>query len=234
MNTLALIPARGGSKRVPRKNVRPFAGKPMIGHAIDVAQRSGLFDAVVVSTDEEIADIARRFGAEVPFMRPAPLADDQTPTVPVVAHAVVQMHTLGRTFERVCCLYPACPLLEPGDLQQALQMLEATHAPYVFPVLPFPAPIQRALRRAEDGRTEPFDPRHSQTRSQDLEPAYHDAGQFYWGRSEAWLQGLDIHRNGRTIVMPGWRAVDIDTPDDWLRAEALYRVLRQQSGQERT
>lgn len=228
MNRLALIPARGGSKRIPRKNVRPFAGKPMIGYAIDVAQRSGLFDAVVVSTDdEEIADISRQLGAEVPFTRPAQLADDHTPTVPVVAHAIGAMKALNRTFDHVCCLYPACPLLEASDLQQAFELLQATDAPYVFPVLPFPAPIQRALRRTDDGRTEPFDARHSQTRSQDLEPAYYDAGQFYWGRAESWLQGLDIHRNGRTIVLPGWRAVDIDTPDDWLRAEALYRALKQ-------
>lgn len=228
MNTLALIPARGGSKRIPRKNVRPFAGQPMIGHAIEVAQRSRLFDAVVVSTDdEEIADISRRLGAEVPFMRPEQLADDHTPTVPVVTHAIAALKASGRTFDQVCCLYPACPLLEADDLREALDLLRSTQSPYVFPVLPFPAPIQRALRRADDGRTEPFDPRHSQTRSQDLEPAYYDAGQFYWGRAEAWLHGMDIHRNGRTIVMPGWRAVDIDTPDDWLRAEALYRALRQ-------
>lgn len=227
---LAVIPARGGSKRIPRKNIRPFAGKPMIGYAIEAALASQAFDAVLVSTDdEEIAQAARGFGAEVPFMRPPQLADDHTPTVPVIAHAITQMQALGRAPRLVCCIYPGCPLLEPGDLRAGLALLEEGSSAYAFPVLPFPAPIQRALRRRADGSTEPFQPQYTQTRSQDLEPAFYDAGQFYWGRAEAWLQGMDIHRNGRTVVVPEWRAVDIDTPDDWLRAEALYQVHRQRS-----
>lgn len=223
---LAVIPARGGSKRIPRKNIRDFAGKPMIAYAIDAALASGCFDRMIVSTDEaEIADIARARGAEVPFLRPADLADDHTPTVPVIAHAIAACRDLGWPVETACCIYPGVPLIDPADLAEGLAMLEAAREGYVFPVAPFPSAIQRALRRADDGHVEPFDPRHVATRTQDLEPAYYDAGQFYWGGAEAWLAGLPIHANGRTIVLPEWRVVDIDTPDDWDRAERLYRAF---------
>ncbi len=224
---LAVIPARGGSKRIPRKNIRDFAGQPMIAYAIRAAQGSGLFDSIVVSTDsDEIAEVARQFGAEVPFMRPASLADDHTPTVPVIAHAIDAVSASGRPPSLVCCIYPGCPLLDPADLRAGLSLLLDRKAHYAFPVLHFPAPIQRALRRRNDGSVTPFQPEHSQTRSQDLEPAFYDAGQFYWGHARAWTDGIDIHRNGVALIVPSWRAVDIDTPDDWHRAEALYRAAR--------
>lgn len=219
---LAVIPARGGSKRIPRKNIRPFAGKPMIGHAIAAAQSSGLFDKIIVSTDDaEIASIAVAMGAQVPFMRPAGLADDHTPTVPVVAHAIDACAQLGWAAQQVCCIYPGVPFLHATDLQEALALLEKG-ADYTFPVTPFPSAIQRALRRESDGSTQPYFPQFASTRTQDLPPAFHDAGQFYWGRAAAWLAGLNIHLHGRTIVMPEWRVVDIDTPDDWQRAELLH------------
>jgi pseudaminic acid cytidylyltransferase len=222
---LAVIPARGGSKRIPRKNVRPFAGKPMIGHAIAAARESGLFDRIAVSTDDgEIAAIAASLGAEVPFTRPAELADDHTPTVPVVAHAIEACRALGWRAEQVCCIYPGVPFLQSADLHAALALLEQG-ADYAFPVSAFPSAIQRALRRDADGATRPFFPEFASTRTQDLPLAFHDAGQFYWGRSEAWLAGLNIHLHGRTIVIPEWRAVDIDTPDDWRRAELLHQAL---------
>lgn len=227
--TLAVIPARGGSKRIPRKNIRPFAGRPMIAYAIAAARATGLFDHVVVSTDDdEIAALAAEHGVEVPFRRPAELADDFTPTVPVVAHAIRACEALGWASDAVCCIYPGVPMIEAGDLSAGFAALKAGDAPYVFPVVAFPSPIQRALRRLPDGRAEPFHPEHALTRTQDLEPAYHDAGQFYWGRRDAWLDGLTIHGNGSTIVLPEWRAIDIDTEDDWRRAEALYRALRQE------
>lgn len=220
---LALIPARGGSKRIPRKNVRPFGGRPMIAHAIDVARRSQLFDRIVVSTDdEEIAQVAVASGAEVPFRRPAHLADDHTPTVPVIAHGIEACRQLGWDPQQVCCIYPAVPLLQPQDLQSAHHALEAGTAAYAFAVVAFESPIQRALRRAADGAVQPFHPEYANTRTQDLEPAFFDAGQFYWGRCAAWLSGLTIHLNAVTCVLPSWRAVDIDTPDDWERAERLY------------
>lgn len=223
---IAIIPARGGSKRIPRKNIRLFAGKPMIAYAIDAARSSGLFDRVVVSTDDdEIARIAKEFGAELPFTRPATLADDHTPTVPVIAHAIRACREIGWDVASACCIYPGVPLIDPDDLVRAAEMLEHAGEGYVFPVAPFPSAIQRALRRSEDARVTPFDPLHVATRTQDLEPGYYDAGQFYWGGAEAWLAGLALHAHGRAIVLPEWRVVDIDTPDDWDRAERLYRAF---------
>ena len=227
MMRVAIIPARGGSKRIPRKNIKPFAGKPMIGYAIEAALGSGLFDKVVVSTDDdEIAEIARRHGAEIPFRRPAELADDVTPTVPVIAHAIRAGNELGWGIDYACCIYPGVTFIRASDIAAAFALLDASGGDgYSFPVTGFPSPIQRALRRADDGRVTPFNPEHVGTRTQDLEPAFHDAGQFYWGRAGAWLAGLNIHANGRTIVLPEWRVVDIDTPADWDRAEALYQAL---------
>ena len=220
---LAVIPARGGSKRVPRKNIRAFCGRPMIEYAIDAARQSRLFDHIVVSTDDaEIAEVARRAGAELPFLRPAALADDLTATVAVVAHAIGRCQALGWTVDAVCCIYPGVPLLSPWTLAEGWTLLEAGNANYVFPVLAFESPIQRALVRDADGQTRPVFPEYAQTRTQDLPHAYHDAGQFYWGATTAWLGGLSLHANARTLVMPADSVVDIDTDADWLRAEARY------------
>ena len=225
---LAVIPARGGSKRIPRKNVALFAGRPMIGYAISVAQRSGLFDRVVVSTDDpEIADVARSLGAELPFVRPAALADDHAVTAAVMVHALqhgAENGWLSGPDAEVCCIYPGVPLLNVQDLRQGHEALRT--GLYAFAVVPFAAAIQRALRRQANGATAPFFPEHQATRTQDLEPAYHDAGQFYWGHASTWLSGLSIHDHARTVVLPEWRVVDIDTPDDWKRAEALYAALQ--------
>lgn len=218
---LAIIPARGGSKRIPRKNVRLFAGRPMIAHAIDVARASGVFSRIVVSTDDsEIAAAAREAGADVPFMRPAELANDHAGTVPVIAHALDAL--AWPDAQPACCIYPSVPLLDPQDIVQALRLLEEGGCGHTFPVLAFESPVQRALRRDGRGVTQPLYPEYTLTRTQDLEPTYHDAGQFYWGWPAAWRAGTSPHAGGRTIIMPSWRAVDIDTPDDWLRAEALY------------
>lgn len=223
---LAVIPARGGSKRIPRKNIKPFHGKPMLAYAITAAFSSKLFDKVIVSTDDdEIAQIALAYGAETPFIRPAELADDHTPTVPVIAHAIRTCQSLGWDVSEVCCIYPGVPFISTVDLTQAHRQLESSRSPYVFPVAGFPSPIQRALRRLSSGAVEPFQPEYSATRTQDLEPGYFDAGQFYWGRSDAWLQGLNLHLNSSTLVIPEWRVVDIDTPADWVRAELLYATF---------
>ena len=223
---LAVVPARGGSKRIPRKNIRAFAGRPMIEYAIAAARETGLFTRVVVSTDDaEIADLARGAGAQVPFVRPAELADDITPTVPVVAHAIAECAARGWEADLVCCIYPGVPLLRPADIVRAhAEAMSGEPGHYVFPLVEYPSPVQRALRRGSDGRVAPLYPEFALTRTQDLEPAYHDAGQFYWGESALWLDGKTIHENGRGIVLPASRVVDIDTPEDWKRAEALYAV----------
>jgi pseudaminic acid cytidylyltransferase len=227
---LAVIPARGGSKRIPRKNIRLFAGKPMIAYAIEAALACEAIDRVIVSTeDDEIAAIAAELGAEVPFRRPADLADDYTPTVPVIHHAIAACRALGLSPVNVACIYPAVPFIRTADLDAALALLgEHGGEGYTFPVARFPAPIQRALRRDAAGALAPFDPAHVNTRSQDLEPAFYDAGQFYWARAETWLAGISPHAaESRGVVLPEWRVVDIHTPEDWERAERLHAALEQ-------
>jgi pseudaminic acid cytidylyltransferase len=224
--TIAVIPARGGSKRIPRKNIRPFAGRPMIAHAIAAARQSGLFEHIVVSTDDqEIADIARGEGAETPFVRPAELADDHTPTVPVVAHAIRACASMGWKVNRVCCIYAGVPFIELADLSGALALLENSGADYCFPITEYSSPIQRALLRDNRGRMSPFLPEFELVRTQDLKPAYHDAGQFYWGRKDAWLNNARIHSSSVGYPIPQWRVVDIDTEDDWARAQTLFHYI---------
>lgn len=221
---IAIIPARGGSKRIPRKNIRPFAGKPMIAYAIGAARASGLFEHVVVSTDDaEVASVARDWGGEVPFMRSPELADDHTPTVPVIADAIRRCEAMDWRADHVCCIYPCSPFIGSAALGSALAAMKDSGCDYCFPVAAFPSPVQRALRRHADGGTAPLYPEHQTTRTQDLEPAFHDAGQFYWGTRSAWLSNPDIHGSGTSIVVPFWQAVDIDTPEDWQMAERLIQ-----------
>jgi pseudaminic acid cytidylyltransferase len=223
---LAVIPARGGSKRIPRKNIRLFRGRPMIAHAIEAARDAGLFDHVVVSTDdEEIADTALAHGATVPFRRPPALADDQTTTVPVIGHAVQALRALGWAPEAVCCIYPCVPFLRGSDLRAAHALFTTSRAPFVYPVVGFHASPQRAMRRLPSGQMQFLQPQHELTRTQDLEPCFHDAGQFYWGTAEAWASNLRMHSNGVGWAFEADRAVDIDTPEDWHRAELLAQVL---------
>ena len=224
---IAIIPARGGSKRIPRKNIKEFSGQPMIAYAIRAALETQLFDRVVVSTDDtEIAEIAKQFGAEVPFIRPAELANDHTPTVPVIAHAIRELTAQGASPDLVCCIYPGVPLIRSDDLATAYQLLLSTQAGYCYPVAEYPSAIQRSLRRLPDGCVRPLHPENEWTRTQDLETFYFDAGQFYWGQVSAWLSGLGLQSHGSGLVIPQWRVVDIDTPEDWHRAELLFRALQ--------
>jgi pseudaminic acid cytidylyltransferase len=223
---IAVIPARGGSKRIPRKNILPFRGKPMITWSIGAALESGLFAQVVVTTDdEEIAGIARSAGALTPFMRPPELADDVTPTVPVIAHAVRACRGLGWDVSHACCIYPCAPTLDQDDLRRAERICLEQDANFVYPVTEYVHPIQRAMRRTAAGAMEFLQPAHELTRTQDLEKTYHDAGQFYFGKADAWLAGLRMHTAGLGLPIPGWRVVDIDTPDDWKRAELVVGAL---------
>lgn len=223
---LAVIPARGGSKRIPRKNIKLFAGKPMIGWSVEVARASGLFDRILVTTDdEEIARIATDFGAEAPFRRPAELADDYAPTIPVIAHAVEWQIAQGVVPTQVCCIYATAPFMQVDDLSRGLALLKSASCDYAFSVTSYAFPIQRALRITPDERIEMFNPEHSLTRSQDLEPAYHDAAQFYWGNSAAWLARRPLFgRNSVPVVLPRHRVQDIDTPEDWERAELIFNA----------
>ena len=217
---IAVIPARGGSKRIPKKNIRPFHGRPMIAWSIDAARASACFDRIVVSTDDaEIAAVARAESAEV-LDRPAHLADDHTPTRPVIAHAVEALSP-----ETVCCIYATAPFLAPADLQAGLAAL-APDVAYAFAITSYAFPIQRALRRRADGHIEMFQPRHFATRSQDLEEAWHDAGQFYWASAATWLTDTPIFSPASIgIEIPRHRVQDIDTEEDWARAELMFTAL---------
>lgn len=223
---IAVIPARGGSKRIPRKNIKPFGGRPMIAYAIAAARESGLFEHVVVSTDDdEIAEVALAHGASVPFRRPKELADDQTVTVPVIAHAAQWFVDNGQPVDAVCCIYPCVPLLRADDLRGAHGLFIESRADYVYPVVAFHASPWRGMRKPERGPMQFVHPEHELTRTQDLDKMYFDAGQFYWGRTTAWTSGVRMHSNGHGYELPAWRVVDIDTPDDWKRAELIARAL---------
>lgn len=225
---LAIIPARGGSKRIPRKNIKLFCEKPMIAWSIEAALQSGCFDQVIVSTDdEEIAAVARSYGALVPFLRPAELSDDHTGTVPVIAHAIGWVNAQGQPVEHACCVYATAPFVSPEDIRRGLNTLEAADGDYAFSVTSYAFPIQRAIRLDAKGHVEMFNPEHFNTRSQDLEEAFHDAGQFYWGKADAWLQGRMIFAHGSLPVpLPRHRVQDIDTPEDWVRAEWLFKAMQ--------
>lgn len=224
---VAIIPARGGSKRIPGKNLKSFCGKPMIAWAIGYALESKIFDRVIVSTDDErIAEVARAAGAETPFVRPAELADDLTPTVPVIAHAVEACQAMGWDIEYACCIYPCVPFLRISDLVDAFALMRESDAPFAYPVTDYAHPIQRAMRRLSTGHMQLFEPEHELTRTQDLERSYHDTGQFYWGKVGAWKAHMKMHTAGVGMVVPNWRIVDVDSADDWKRAELLYEVLK--------
>ena len=227
MNSVAIIPARGGSKRIPRKNLKPFDGVPMIARSIQTALDSGLFTQVVVSTDdEEIAELALACGAQVPFMRPAELADDYTGTAAVIAHALQALQ--GLDFDFACCIYATAPLLQARFLQQGLALLQQHPAKsFAFSVCDFGFPVQRALTIDDQGAVTALYPQFRNTRSQDLPPAYQDAGQFYWGRREAWLRGDTLYSpQSLPVILPRYLVQDIDTLEDWKRAEYLYAALK--------
>lgn len=225
---LAIIPARGGSKRIPRKNIREFCGKPMIAWSIEAALDSGCIDQVIVSTDdEEIAKVAIKHGADVPFMRPADLADDYSGTTAVIQHTTQRLIADGVTPTQICCLYATAPFVTGNDLKRGLEVLLSTNAAYAFSVTTYSFPIQRALRLTNAGRISMFQAEYADTRSQDLEEACHDAGQFYWGTPEAWLSAAPIYANHSVPVMlPRYRVQDIDTLEDWERAVCMFEVIR--------
>lgn len=229
--SICVIPARGGSKRISRKNIRLFHGRPIITWSIAAAQAANCFDRIFVSTDdEEIAALAVTHGAEVPFIRPADLSDDHATTQTVVLHAVQWCEQKDLPVAAVCCLYATAPFVQPGDIAEGARLLEqAPLHSFVFTATSFPFPIQRAIRIDAEGRASMFQPEHLNTRSQDLEEAYHDAGQFYWARAAAWARSNNLYEDGRPLRLPRWRVQDIDTEEDWQHAERLYQLLELQA-----
>ncbi|WFE74179.1 pseudaminic acid cytidylyltransferase [Roseinatronobacter sp. S2] len=226
---VCIIPARGGSKRIPRKNIRNFCGKPMIAWSIQAAQDSGCFDQIIVSTDDDdIAQVAEDHGAQAPFRRTSELADDHTPTIPVIADAIRQLKLDAQT--SVCCLYATSPFVLPEYLSDGCRLLEETQARFVMSVTTFAFPIQRALRRKESGVVEMFHPENMNVRSQDLEEAWHDAGQFYWATAATWKGNKGIFECGAYgLKLPRHRVQDIDTNEDWVHAEWMMRALKSET-----
>lgn len=225
---VAIIPARGGSKRIPRKNIRAFCGKPIIAWSIQATLESAAFDRVIVSTDDaEIAAVAKSHGAEVPFVRPEELSNDHAGTVAVIKHSLQWLAAHGGMPDYVCCIYATAPFVTADDLERSFKSLIEAGSDYAFSVTSFPFPIQRALKILSDGRLAMFQPEHLNTRSQDLEHAYHDAGQFYWGRAAAFLNDVPLFSKAAVPVMLlRHRVQDIDTLEDWTRAELLFRLLQ--------
>lgn len=228
---LAIIPARGGSKRIPRKNIRLFHGRPVLAYPIEAARASGCFAEVMVSTDDAaIADAARAAGATVPFLRSARNADDHAGTEDVVLEVVERYAALGKRFEHVCCLYPTAALVTPEQLRQGLEMLRADATlTAVIPVLRFGYPVQRALAH-RNGRLPMMHPEFYDTRSQDLEPAFHDAGQWYWLRLEKFAVSRELlGPNCAGLVLPEMAAQDMDNEDDWKLAEMKFALRRDEA-----
>lgn len=223
----AVIPARGGSKRIPGKNIKLFAGKPMIAWSIEAARTSGLFEKIIVSTDSpDIASVARQYGAETPFTRPEALSDDFTPTAPVLLHALNWLNAHGPKVSRLCCIYATAPFVRPADLRQGLRVLDTHRVASVFSVTTFAFPVQRALRLTGDGRLAMLWPEFELARSNDLVEAYHDAGQFYWLDGDRFLaEGVVYAEDSRPVILPRHLVQDIDTPEDWERAERMFAAL---------
>lgn len=224
MSKLCIIPARGGSKRIPRKNIKDFLGKPIIAYSIEAALNSGLFDEVMVSTDDkEIAEIAKQYGAKVPFMRSDTNANDFATTYDVIREVLLRYDENDISFKQACCIYPCAPFVTAERLQEALGKLEKFNT--VFPVVKYGFPIQRALMKGEDDSLDFFQPEFELSRSQDLVPSYHDAGQFYWFDIDELIRNKTImSKNTGAIVLSEMEVQDIDTETDWKLAELKYKL----------
>ncbi len=224
MKNLCIIPARGGSKRIPRKNIKPFLGKPIIAYSIEAALKSGLFAEVMVSTDdEEIADVAKQYGAKVPFMRSAETASDFASTADVLKEVIANYKELGKEFDNFCCFYATAPLVQSKDVTSAFERLQQSDFSCVYPVVQFSYPIWRCLDIAEDGTMKRHWPEYENSRSQDLPKEYHDTGTFYWYKTKEWLTG-DVKIGG--IIVDETSIQDIDTETDWKLAEMKYKLLK--------
>lgn len=226
MKNIAIIPARGGSKRIPRKNIKLFHGKPLIAYSIQIAIQSGLFEKVIVSTDdEEIANIAKDYGADVPFLRPKELSDDFTVTADVIKHALNWLTNIGEQYDYLCTIYATAPLLQEKFLQEGFKKLKNSNAINAFACCSMPFPIQRCFKITKNGRCEMFWPENYNKRSQDFEPSYQDAGQFYWTKLGIKSNELMFGKDSIAIILPRYYVQDIDTLEDWKIAEYMYEII---------
>ncbi len=224
---IVIIPARGGSKRIPKKNIKDFLGKPIIAYSIEMAISCKLFSRVIVSTDdEEIKDVVLKYGAEVPFIRPKNIADDFTGTHEVVGHAIEYLENTGETMDYVCCIYPTAPLIQKDDLIKGFKLIQTNKWNSVMAATNFSYPIFRSFENLPNGGLKMIFPEHYNSRSQDLPEIYHDAGLFYWAKPEIWKKKPQGFNEKNSIVkLPNYRIQDIDTPDDWKRAEIIYQII---------
>ncbi|MDA3886292.1 MAG: pseudaminic acid cytidylyltransferase [Candidatus Delongbacteria bacterium] len=228
-NAIAIIPARRGSKRILRKNIKEFCGKPIIAYSIQVALESKLFDKIIVTTDDEkIANIAKKYGADVPFIRPKELSDDFTGTADVVKHALDWLRKDGEIYDYACTIYATAPLLKSQYLIEGFEKLRGSDAINAFSATSMPSPIQRTFKVNDEGRCEMFTPEYYMTRSQDLEKAYQDAGQFYWSKVDKTSDEIMFGKDSIPIILPRYLVQDIDTLEDWQRAEIMYKVIKEQ------
>lgn len=227
MSNLCIIPARGGSKRIPRKNIKEFLGKPIIAYSIEAALNSGLFDEVMVSTDDdEIAEISKHYGAKIPFLRSNENANDFAPLADVLIEVIQQYEKRGSTFENICCILPTAPLTKSISIIEAHEKLKAEKLDSVLPVVNFSYPILRALEFDQQQRIKMIWPEYLKTRSQDLVPAYHDTGSFYWVKTNALLEQKTLFcKNGSAIVLNETEVQDIDNETDWKLAELKFKLL---------
>lgn len=226
---LAVIPARIGSKRIPKKNIRQFCGREMIAWVIEAARESGVFDAIIVSTDStEVAEVAEKWGAEVPFLRSADLSGDKVPMMPVIADAIQRLEAMGRVFDDVCCLFPTSPLLSTGIIKEGYEVFKGSEHTFVFSIARSPIQIFRTFELSEEGRPKMFWPENQKLPSQMLPTAYYDAGKFYWGGRESFLSLTSVMLNERSFgfEVPWHMATDIDDLADWELAEILFKEFR--------
>lgn len=226
MNHIAIIPARSGSKRLPGKNTKSFLGTPMIARAILTAKSTNIFDRIIISTDDpDTAGLAIEYGAEAPFIRDAALSGDNVATVPVIKDAILKTKTDENLPEFVTAIYPCTPLLQPEDLIHAFETLKISQASYVFPISEFPSPPERSLSLGAFNEVRSTYPENAWRRTQDFDQKFYDAGQFYCGRVQSWIDEKELHNGSQAIIIPAWRAIDIDNQNDWTTAERYYTGL---------
>ena len=225
---IAVIPARGGSKRISKKNIKKFAGTPAISRAIKAAKKTKLFDRIIVSTDDhKIASISKKYNAEIPFIRPSKLADDKTIVSKVVAHAIKWLHSKKQYPKEVCCIFPTAVFVKDKDIIKAYKIFKTGKWNFVFSATTFAHTFERSFYKKKNNSVKMLFPKRYKKRTQDFKTMYYDAGQFYWGKTEAWLKNKPVFDKSSTIInIPTWRAHDIDTLDDWKRAEIYSKYIK--------